>query len=97
MMDLTSDIFYTDDISAIRDDLHQVTVFIKGLFPDAPLWLFGHSMGSLAARCYLKKYDAELSGLILCGPPTRILQLLLPCFSPGFPRSYSDRTTAAGS
>ena len=63
--------FYTDDISAIRDDLHQVTVFIKGLFPDAPLWLFGHSMGSLAARCYLKKYDAELSGLILCGPPTR--------------------------
>ena len=63
--------FYTDDISAIRDDLHQVTLFIKGLFPDAPLWLFGHSMGSLVARCYLKKYDAELSGLILCGPPTR--------------------------
>ena len=31
--------------------------------------MLGHSMGSLAVRCYLKKYDRELDGLIVCGCP----------------------------
>ena len=32
-------------------------------FPGLPVHLFGHSMGSLIVRCYLKKYDWELSSL----------------------------------
>ena len=34
---------------------------------EIPYILFGHSMGSLIARCYSAKYGSELSGLILCG------------------------------
>ena len=32
--------------------------------------MLGHSMGSLAARTYLKEYDGELKKLILTGPPS---------------------------
>ena len=63
--------FYTEDEQAVVDDVHTVTAYVRQLWPGLPIWLFGHSMGSLIARCYLKKYDAELSGVILCGPPTR--------------------------
>ena len=41
----------------------------KKEFPGLPLYLFGHSMGSLLARCYLQRYDGELSGLFICGTP----------------------------
>ena len=32
--------------------------------------LFGHSMGSMVARKYIKKYDKEIDKLILCGSPS---------------------------
>ena len=63
--------FYTEDISAITEDLYQVSRYIKEIYPDVPLVLLGHSMGSLVARSYLKKHDDAISGLILSGPPTR--------------------------
>ncbi|MBQ8600381.1 MAG: alpha/beta fold hydrolase [Clostridia bacterium] len=50
-------------------DTRQVSLLAKGKFPSIPFWLFGHSMGSLVARCYLKRYDTELDGLFLCGTP----------------------------
>lgn len=53
------------------EDMHQVTEKIKGMYPQLPLILLGHSMGSLASRCYIKKYDDELAGVILCGCPAR--------------------------
>ena len=37
---------------------------------ELPYHLFGHSMGSLVVRCYLKKYDDELDSLIVCGSPS---------------------------
>lgn len=50
-------------------DLHQITRIIKKQYPGLPYFMMGHSMGSLAVRCYLKKYDRELDGLIVCGCP----------------------------
>ncbi len=50
-------------------DLHQVTGVFKARFPGLPLFLFGHSMGSLAVRCYARRWDEELSGLMVCGCP----------------------------
>ncbi|MBO7703916.1 MAG: lysophospholipase [Solobacterium sp.] len=38
-------------------------------FPDVPLFLFGHSMGSIIARCFLQKHDDMIDGLILSGAP----------------------------
>lgn len=50
-------------------DTRRLTDIAKEKFPGLPLYLFGHSMGSLVSRCYLKRYDRELSGLFLCGTP----------------------------
>lgn len=52
------------------EDTVQVTQYAKQRFSDAPIVLLGHSMGSLVARCYLRKNDWNLKGLILSGPPT---------------------------
>ncbi len=63
--------FYRDGTNGMIDDTHQVTEYIKARYPDLPLTLLGHSMGSMVVRCYLKKYDAELNGLIVCGSPSK--------------------------
>ena len=54
---------------ALVEDMKQVTDWTAKHFHDVPIVLLGHSMGSLAARIYAKKYDWELSGMILCGSP----------------------------
>lgn len=62
--------FYSENINYIVDDLYQVTKFIKEKYPNLKVYLFSHSMGTLVARNYLKKYDGEIEKLVLCGPPT---------------------------
>lgn len=64
---------YSDDAEALVDDLYQVTQYAKEQFPGVPVMMFAHSMGTLIARCYLKKYDDTLDKLILCGTPTKNL------------------------
>lgn len=63
--------FYDESGKAIVEDTHQITQWMKQRYKeDLPYHLFGHSMGSLVARCYLKKYDDELDSLIVCGSPS---------------------------
>lgn len=62
--------FYENGYEAIVEDLHQVTEFIKNKYEKKPLYLLGHSMGSLVVRSYIQKYDYELSGLIISGSPS---------------------------
>lgn len=59
--------FYDDDGEDIVEDVHQVLLHVKNEFPDLPVTLFGHSMGSLVVRKFIKKYDSEISKLIVCG------------------------------
>lgn len=54
----------------IVEDLHQISEYVKNRFPNKELILFGHSMGSLVVRKYIKKYDYEISKLIVCGSPS---------------------------
>lgn len=49
------------------DDLYEVTKIIQREYPNQPIFLFGHSMGSFVSRLYLSRYGEELSGLILSG------------------------------
>lgn len=63
--------FYENGGAYLVRDLHQISREIRRRYPKLPLFLFGHSMGSLAVRVYLKHYDAELSALIVCGSPSR--------------------------
>lgn len=49
------------------EDLKCVTDLVKKEFPDLPIFLFGHSMGSFVSRCYIAKYGKCINGAILCG------------------------------
>ena len=62
--------FYEESSDFIVEDLHQVTEYIKGRFPEKDVILIGHSMGSLIVRKYIKKYDDEINKLIVCGSPS---------------------------
>ena len=56
---------------AIVDDVAMVTDEIRRRYPALPLTLFGHSMGSLVVRAYLKKYEEEVDKLVVCGSPSK--------------------------
>lgn len=62
--------FYDGGARALIDDMHLLTEHIRGEYPSLPIALFGHSMGSLAVRCYTKRYDKEINSLIVCGSPS---------------------------
>ena len=48
-------------------DLYAHTAQLKKQYPDTPIFLLGHSMGSFIARCYLARYSDELDGGIIVG------------------------------
>ena len=61
---------YGAGADGLMEDTVLVNRFAAEQFPEVPLVLFGHSMGSLVARCYLRGNDWDLKGLIVSGPPT---------------------------
>ena len=63
--------FYSEDINCIVDDLYQVTELMKKRYKGLKVTLFSHSMGTLVASNYLKKFDSQIEKVILCGPPTK--------------------------
>lgn len=61
--------FYDNGDEALVEDLHQISQWMKERWPNLPLFLFGHSMGSLAVRVYCRDYDREIDSLVVCGSP----------------------------
>ncbi len=61
---------YEETSDYLVEDLHQITRIMRESIPGVPLFLFGHSMGSLIVRKYIKKYDQEIQKLIVCGSPS---------------------------
>ena len=54
--------------NAMVQDVHGLTVLLKGRYPGLPFFLLGHSMGSFLARTYLYTFPREaLTGTILSG------------------------------
>ena len=62
--------FYDETGKYVVEDLYDVTKFIKEKYKKLPVYMFGHSMGSLIVRSYIKKYDKEIDKLIVCGSPS---------------------------
>ena len=58
-------------VKAMVDDVYCVTGWAKTEFPGLPFFLFGHSMGSMIVRSYLKRYGQDIDGLIVCGSPSQ--------------------------
>lgn len=51
----------------IVDDVTILTKIIQEKHKDLPLFLFGHSMGSLVLRRLIQRYDTDVAGIILSG------------------------------
>ena len=56
---------------AMALDIGSVVDKVKKDFKDAPIYIVAHSMGSLAARTYLKEHDTAIKGMIICGSPSK--------------------------
>lgn len=51
----------------VTEDLHTMTAMAKEKYPDLPVFMLGHSMGSFYCRYYAELYGDELEGLIISG------------------------------
>jgi alpha-beta hydrolase superfamily lysophospholipase len=61
---------YTDPRNGatyLVEDLHTLTLLMKKEYPAAPVVLYGHSMGSFAARLYLSRYGKDIAAAIISG------------------------------
>ncbi|MBQ0059111.1 MAG: alpha/beta fold hydrolase [Lachnospiraceae bacterium] len=63
--------FYGVSGLALAEDVRAVSQEVKKLYPGKKHILMGHSMGSLVVRCFVKKYDDMIDGLIVMGPPSK--------------------------
>lgn len=61
---------YHGGSKAMVEDIKAVIGWIEENFPKTPIFIVAHSMGSLAARTYLKSDDTHINGLVLCGSPS---------------------------
>ncbi len=48
-------------------DMKKLTDIVRSKYPDLPVFLIGHSMGSFVLREYLTWYGSDISGAILLG------------------------------
>ena len=66
------DLGYMDKggMTGLVGDVRKVTEWAKTRFPGLPVFLFGHSMGSMIVRDYIKHGDKGLAGLVVCGSPS---------------------------
>lgn len=58
---------YMQGFGQIIDDQHRVGDYIRKLHTGSSLYLLGHSFGSVLARIYLQRHDADISKLVLSG------------------------------
>ncbi len=65
--------FYDSGDVGLVYDTYQIMKMVKDKISGVPYIMIGHSMGSLVARCFVKKYDKEIDKLILLGSPSRVI------------------------
>lgn len=61
---------YQGGSKAMAEDIRAMIEWIEAHFPKTPVFIVSHSMGSLAARTYLKTDDTHIDGLVVCGSPS---------------------------
>lgn len=56
-----------DGYEKIVDDVNNALNNVKKIFPDVPIILWGHSMGSFVVRRYIAKYPGNACAAVICG------------------------------
>lgn len=51
----------------MMEDEHSLIELVKKMYPSLPVYVYGHSMGSMIARDLMAHYGSELDGVVLCG------------------------------
>ncbi|WP_423187220.1 alpha/beta fold hydrolase [Alishewanella sp. d11] len=59
--------FAAGDHDNLVKDQHALTQFYRQRYPNCPIFLLGHSMGSFIVRSYLTRYGRLIDGAIICG------------------------------
>ncbi|MEE9411041.1 MAG: lysophospholipase [Candidatus Heimdallarchaeota archaeon] len=73
------------------EDSYSLSKIIKKELKELPLFIVGHSMGSLVAQRYILRYQKEIKGAVLSGSGTRIpplpliLRIMVKIFSKIWP------------
>lgn len=57
---------------ALLSDTENVIRQARAWYPGVKLFLMGHSMGSLIVRSFIKRNDALIDGLVVCGSPSPV-------------------------
>jgi len=89
----------TDGFDKTTNDLVEVTQHIREDYPDTPIYLLGHSMGSFLARRYIQEHSHLIDGLILSGtgyyPPliAKLGQILASTQSPTEKSQFMNNLT----
>jgi alpha-beta hydrolase superfamily lysophospholipase len=65
---------------AIVTDIHTLNRYLHKQYPNVPLFILGHSMGSFAVRVFLQRYSDQVDGAILMGTsgPRPEIKVVLP-------------------
>jgi alpha-beta hydrolase superfamily lysophospholipase len=53
----------------VVQDMRQLTKIIKENHGDIPVFLFGHSMGSLLSLDYISRFGNDIRGVVISAPP----------------------------
>lgn len=61
-------------------DQVRIRRFIQKKYPDLPVYLFAHSMGTIIARMLLQRYSQRYEKVVLCGYPNYRPQVLVGLF-----------------
>lgn len=61
---------YKGGWEAMVEDIALVVKWTKDNYPGLEISLFGHSMGSLVVRSFVKRHDDQVARLIVCGCPS---------------------------
>lgn len=61
--------FGKNGADGLISDVRKLTEYAKSTYPDAPVFMLGHSMGALAVRAFIAKHGDMIDGLIVSGNP----------------------------
>lgn len=56
-----------DGATVVVRDVHRLKKTVQEKHPGIPIFIFGHSMGSIIARNYIMRYGSGIDGVILMG------------------------------
>jgi len=68
-----------DDVTwqTLLEDLKLLNDLIKNRYPDIPVFIYGHSMGSALAEGFIRKWGDDIDGIILSGIPDQSNLMLI--------------------